>query len=53
MTSTTDFYMSLQSLYQAKAKQDQEEFTHLLEEVIAERNVFKQSITEDEIKRYC
>jgi amyloid beta precursor protein binding protein 1 len=53
MTSTTDFYITLQNIYQEKAHADLEEFTTLLHQVMLERGVFKESISAEEIKLFC
>jgi len=53
MTSTTDFYITLQNIYQDKAHADLEVFTTLLHQVMLERGVFKESIPEEEIKLFC
>eukprot|EP00347_Sterkiella_histriomuscorum_P009093 403342543 len=53
MTSTTDFYLALQRIYQEKALEDMEEFIVNLQQIMTERGVAHESISLEDIKLFC
>ena len=53
MTSTTDYYLDIQRIYQGKAQKDLQKFKGILNSVCTSRKVAPESIQEEEIKLFC
>jgi len=53
MTSTTEFFLGLQKVYQDKAAKDKDEFKSILREVFAQRRVAEESLSSEEIDTFC
>lgn len=53
MTSTTEFYLGLLKVYQDRAAADKEQFKQILAEILQQRGVPADQVTEEEIEIYC
>lgn len=53
MTATSDFYITLQKLYQKKAKEDRELFSSILSKQANEKDIMEPVFENDEIKTFC
>jgi NEDD8-activating enzyme E1 regulatory subunit len=53
MTATSDFYITLQKIYQKKAEEDREKFFKIIQQQIEEKGLMEFSLDPEEIKTFC
>lgn len=53
MTATSEFYITLQKIYQAKAKEDRERITQILTQQAEKKGLMDILFDDDEIKTFC
>lgn len=53
MTATSDFYISMQRIYQKKAEEDREKFYKIINKQIEEKGLMEFALDKDEIKTFC
>lgn len=53
MISTSDFYITLQKVYQKKAKEDRDRITEILSQQADQKGLMDIIFEDDEIKTFC
>jgi hypothetical protein len=53
MTATSDFYITLQRIYQSKAKSDREKIKAILSKQAEDKGLMEIIFNDDEIKVFC
>ena len=53
MVSTSDFYITLQRIYQKKAKEDRDRIASILSQLADQKGLMDIIFEEDEIKTFC